>query len=654
MTNKHLIEQKGNKPNIKRYLLLIVFALFVNFLLIHSVAAVSSVSEISIQVFPPGSSTSTIIPGEEVTVVVPTITTQSHSFTFRPEYVFPPGQNPPQNDATLSAAPGAQCPFGYDSFAGFNMISLYNQLTPGLPTSGPIIIPCYIINGTNSAGNGDNIFSSLQQCNNGYNVGDGIILGDMSQPACFGSYSNGNGYYMEFTSRNFSATPPDYPYTIAVYSFSTGNLIGTAHIYVNVSAPRPYTDTSASNAYADVYTAVNGQSDVRLASVPIGFPFDFVYGGRFSVLNPSNSKYDSYSDGYTVSTLQQPLLTTWYSGVQFNYSYDSGDSCSGNDGADKISTPGDYFDYEDNGFLLDGPCYPGYNWYVGAPILPIGNENYVAAYFNTSPDQGAQGSSGTGDFAAAGVITMNGLINCTGVMLDGSQFISSIGINSVYCIYYNNGWSASSSYSNIFSALNGCYSEGDFSFGTASSPPGGEFLCANGIVEYDNSNSGNSGSSNHAFKIVRGGGGGSSSSSVNNYYPALSSACELNSSSPNINCFVSDYSGPSLTTSICGPGNEYCIAGGSLTLAPVTSAICSVYTIVNSILFILALTIMLIGGTLYAGAHVMPAQSRGIVQGYAMGMIIGGVVAVIIAMVAPWVLSIVTNVPISQITTVCT
>ncbi|MGC8649299.1 MAG: hypothetical protein ACP5UN_03740, partial [Candidatus Micrarchaeia archaeon] len=119
-------------------------------------------------------------------------------------------------------------------------------------------------------------------------------------------------------------------------------------------------------------------------------------------------------------------------------------------------------------------------------------------------------------------------------------------------------------------------------------------------------------------------------------------------------CYVSSYSGPSLTKSICGPGNEYCIAGGSLTLSPVTGAICSVYTIVNQALFLLALVIMLLGGTLYAGAHIMPGQTRGIIQGYAMGMIIGGVVAVIIAMVAPWVLSIVTGVSISQITSVCT
>jgi len=254
----------------------------------------------------------------------------------------------------------------------------------------------------------------------------------------------------------------------------------------------------------------------------------------------------------------------------------------------------------------------------------------AVSFYNASPDLGAMGNSGMGDFAAAGAVTMNGLINCTGVMVDSShQLISVIRANSVYCVYYdssNGGWSASSPHRYINNAMDGC--EGYVTQGAYSSPPEGAFVCANGTVAFGNSG--------------------------NNYYPALSSTCDLSSDSPNINCFASDYSGPALTTGICGPGNEYCIAGGALSLGPVTSAICSVYTIVNSILFILALTIMLIGGTLYAGAHVMPAQSRGIVQGYAMGMIIGGVVAVIIAMVAPWVLSIVTNVPISQITTVCT
>ena len=85
-----------------------------------------------------------------------------------------------------------------------------------------------------------------------------------------------------------------------------------------------------------------------------------------------------------------------------------------------------------------------------------------------------------------------------------------------------------------------------------------------------------------------------------------------------------------------------------------TNAICGVYTVVNTVLFILALVIMLIGGTLYAGSHILPGQSRGVVQGYAMGMVLGGLIASVIAVAAPWVLSVATNVPINSILSACT
>ncbi|MGC8649249.1 MAG: hypothetical protein ACP5UN_03480, partial [Candidatus Micrarchaeia archaeon] len=143
---------------------------------------------------------------------------------------------------------------------------------------------------------------------------------------------------------------------------------------------------------------------------------------------------------------------------------------------------------------------------------------------------------------------------------------------------------------------------------------------------------------------------GSSSSGTAQFSALSGSVCNLYSNTYVPDCYVTGYSGPSLSKQVCGAS---CTTGGSLSLSPVTSAICSVYTVVNTALFILALTIMLLGGTLYAGAHILPSQTRGIIQGYAMGMIIGGVVAVIIAMVAPWVLSIVTNTSITSIVSVC-
>ena len=66
-----------------------------------------------------------------------------------------------------------------------------------------------------------------------------------------------------------------------------------------------------------------------------------------------------------------------------------------------------------------------------------------------------------------------------------------------------------------------------------------------------------------------------------------------------------------------------------------------------------ALVVMLIGGTLYAGSHVLPGSARGPLQGYGMGMILGGVVAAIIATAAGPILSIVANVSVSNILMAC-
>jgi hypothetical protein len=84
-------------------------------------------------------------------------------------------------------------------------------------------------------------------------------------------------------------------------------------------------------------------------------------------------------------------------------------------------------------------------------------------------------------------------------------------------------------------------------------------------------------------------------------------------------------------------------------LSAATNAICGIYFIINTVLFILALTIMIIGGAVYAGANVLPGNTRGAIQGYAMGMIMGGIVGALIAVVAPWVLSVIVGNSVSQI-----
>lgn len=70
-----------------------------------------------------------------------------------------------------------------------------------------------------------------------------------------------------------------------------------------------------------------------------------------------------------------------------------------------------------------------------------------------------------------------------------------------------------------------------------------------------------------------------------------------------------------------------------------TNALCLVFNTVRNIIFLLGLTLMILGGALYAGANIMPSQAKGGFQGYGMAMIIGGVVGVAIAVAAPFVLN---------------
>jgi hypothetical protein len=72
-----------------------------------------------------------------------------------------------------------------------------------------------------------------------------------------------------------------------------------------------------------------------------------------------------------------------------------------------------------------------------------------------------------------------------------------------------------------------------------------------------------------------------------------------------------------------------------------TSALCQVFNTVRDIIFLLGLTLMILGGALYAGANIMPGQSKGSFQGYGMSMIVGGVIGVAIAVAAPFVLNLV-------------
>lgn len=71
----------------------------------------------------------------------------------------------------------------------------------------------------------------------------------------------------------------------------------------------------------------------------------------------------------------------------------------------------------------------------------------------------------------------------------------------------------------------------------------------------------------------------------------------------------------------------------------VSSAICTIFRDITSVIFVLALTLVILGGTLYAGANLLPAQTKGAMQGYGMSMVVGGVVGIIIVLAAPFILN---------------
>jgi hypothetical protein len=73
----------------------------------------------------------------------------------------------------------------------------------------------------------------------------------------------------------------------------------------------------------------------------------------------------------------------------------------------------------------------------------------------------------------------------------------------------------------------------------------------------------------------------------------------------------------------------------------ISSALCSIYNIVHTVIFIIGLVLIILGGAMYAGAHVLPGNLKGSLQGYGMGMIVGGIAGVIIALSAPYIMSVI-------------
>lgn len=75
----------------------------------------------------------------------------------------------------------------------------------------------------------------------------------------------------------------------------------------------------------------------------------------------------------------------------------------------------------------------------------------------------------------------------------------------------------------------------------------------------------------------------------------------------------------------------------------VDSQLCGIYNDTKSVILIIGLLLMVLGGALYGAWHILPSQGRGTVTGYEMNMVLGGLVAIVISVLAPWIFSVMTS-----------
>ncbi len=84
-----------------------------------------------------------------------------------------------------------------------------------------------------------------------------------------------------------------------------------------------------------------------------------------------------------------------------------------------------------------------------------------------------------------------------------------------------------------------------------------------------------------------------------------------------------------ITTAIPG------IGGSSQGSAAINNVLCNVYSTIMDVVFVLAIVLMVGGGSLYAASRILPGNLKGQLEGYAYGMLLGGVVGIILVILGP-------------------
>ncbi|MCL5089941.1 MAG: hypothetical protein M1382_02095 [Candidatus Marsarchaeota archaeon] len=87
--------------------------------------------------------------------------------------------------------------------------------------------------------------------------------------------------------------------------------------------------------------------------------------------------------------------------------------------------------------------------------------------------------------------------------------------------------------------------------------------------------------------------------------------------------------------------------GGGTAGTNISSTLCNVEQTVMSVVFVLGLTLMVLGGAMYAAAHILPGNFKGALTGYGMGMIIGGIAGLILSLMGPYVIQLISGSSVS-------
>ncbi len=91
---------------------------------------------------------------------------------------------------------------------------------------------------------------------------------------------------------------------------------------------------------------------------------------------------------------------------------------------------------------------------------------------------------------------------------------------------------------------------------------------------------------------------------------------------------------------LIGVSALYAQTSPTVTATSIANQICGVIAIISQVIGVLAIFMFVLGGTLYAFAHFMPASGniKGSMQGWGMGILMGSIIMLILYLLAPFII----------------